>query len=309
MDQPASATTNAALKPENARQAKRMFVSNLPSAANDASIQEFFNLQMNGLNLTQGNDPCISAQLSKDRTFALLEFKSAGDATFALALDGIEMEDVSMSGTNGDAEGKAKGLVLKRPKDYIAPDTHDEREAPGMGPYTDSPDTQSKVCITRLPIYIDEAQVQELLSAFGPLKNFVLVKDRGSEQSRGVAFCEYTTWEGTTDSAIASLNGMELGEQSLKIIRACVGTNQLQAEMSVGAMSMLAGNQDGDLEQSRVLCLLNMVTAEELLDNDEYEGETPTAVDICPYCSTLTHNQKSAKTSARNAANMEQSKI
>ena len=275
MDQPASSTTNEALKPENSRQAKRMFVSNLPSSVTDASLQEFFNLQMNGLNIQQANDPCLSAQLSQDRTFALLEFKNATDATFALALDGITMEDVATNGAAEDANGKPSGLVVKRPKDYIAPDTHDDREAPSAGPYSDSPDTQSKICITRLPIYIDDAQVQELLAAFGPLKNFVLVKDRGTEQSRGVAYCEYVSWSEVTDSALTSLNGMELGDSSLQIIRACVGTNQLQAEMSVGAMSMLAGNESGDLEESRVLCLLNMVTAEELLDNDEYEGQLP----------------------------------
>ena len=38
-------------------------------------------------------------------------------------------------------------------------------------------------------------------------------------------------------------------------------------------MSMLAGTTSADVEQGRVLCLLNMVTAEELLDNDEYEGK------------------------------------
>lgn len=40
--------------------------------------------------------------------------------------------------------------------------------------------------------------------------------------------------------------------------------------MSVGAMSLLAGTTSDSLEQGRVLQLLNMVTAEELMDNDEY---------------------------------------
>jgi splicing factor U2AF subunit len=42
--------------------------------------------------------------------------------------------------------------------------------------------------------------------------------------------------------------------------------------MGVNAMSMLAGTTSQGLEEGRVLQLLNMVTPEELIDNDEYEG-------------------------------------
>jgi splicing factor U2AF subunit len=69
------------------------------------------------------------------------------------------------------------------------------------------------------------------------------------------------------------LNGMSLGDSALKIQRASVGHQQVAAiEMGVNAMSMLAGTQSADLQESRVIQLLNMVTADELMDNDEYEG-------------------------------------
>jgi splicing factor U2AF subunit len=42
--------------------------------------------------------------------------------------------------------------------------------------------------------------------------------------------------------------------------------------MNVGAMSILAGTNSGDLEKGRVLELMNMVTIEELMDGEEYEG-------------------------------------
>ncbi len=67
---------------------------------------------------------------------------------------------------------------------------------------------------------------------------------------------------------------MELGNQHLKVQRASVGLQQASGlEMGVNAMSMLAGTTSPELEQGRVLQLLNMVTAEELMDNEEYEGE------------------------------------
>ena len=43
-------------------------------------------------------------------------------------------------------------------------------------------------------------------------------------------------------------------------------------EMGVNAMSLLAGTASDDHNEGRVLQLLNMVTPEELMDNEEYEG-------------------------------------
>ena len=76
-----------------------------------------------------------------------------------------------------------------------------------------------------------------------------------------------------TDVAIQGLNGMELGDKRLKVEKASIGITQVAGiEMGVNAMSMLAGTTSSDAEESRVLQLLNMVTPEELMDNDDYEG-------------------------------------
>ena len=89
---------------------------------------------------------------------------------------------------------------------------------------------------------------------------------------QGIAFCEYVD-PAATENAIENFNGMELGDQRLRVHRASVGVQQASAlEMGVNAMSMLAGTTSPELEQGRVLQLLNMVTAEELMDNEEYEG-------------------------------------
>ena len=75
---------------------------------------------------------------------------------------------------------------------------------------------------------------------------------------------------GATDDA-----GMVIGEKNLKVQKASIGITQVSGvEMGVNAMSMLAGTTaSSDAEISRVVQLLNMVTPEELLDNDDYEGE------------------------------------
>lgn len=294
LNQPGGSANGSALKPSTARQSKRLFVYNLPSSATDENVSEFFNLQLNGLNVTHGVDPCISAQVSKDKSYALLEFKTPEDATNAMAFDGITMEPDAMDTTNGIANGEEQGLQIKRPKDYIVPAVTDSTENEAGVLSNVVPDTQNKISITRIPVFLTEEQVQELLVAFGELKNFVLVKDTSSEQSRGIAFCEYTDGEEVTKIAVESLNGMELVDSVLKVQRASIGIQQMSGEMSVNAMSMMAGTTNKGADEGRVLCLMNMITPEELMDADEADGKllfTPT----CLYSLTL-HLQKSSKT-------------
>ncbi|PMD25181.1 hypothetical protein NA56DRAFT_642957 [Hyaloscypha hepaticicola] len=268
MSQPSGSVTNAALKPSNSRQAKRLLIHNLPPSANEEALVNFFNLQLNGLNVIEGSDPCISAQISKDKSFALLEFKQASDATVALALDGIAMEDEHMNGT---AHGDTKGLSIRRPKDYIVPAVTDETPyEPGVVSNV-VVDTQNKILISNIPLYLTDEQVTELLISFGELKAFVLVKDASTEESRGIAFCEYVD-PTATDIAVEGLNGMELGDKHLKVLRASIGHTQVSGlEMGVNAMSMLAGTTSQGLDEGRVLQLLNMVTPEELIDIEDYE--------------------------------------
>lgn len=90
------------------------------------------------------------------------------------------------------------------------------------------------------------SQVKELLTSFGPLKAFNLVKDSATSLSKGYAFCEYVDL-GSTDQvtparvscgsdvgcfnrvssarlqAVAGLNGMQLGDKKLIVQRASVG--------------------------------------------------------------------------------------
>lgn len=182
MSQPSGSVTSAALKPSNSRQAKRLLVHNLPSSVTEDNIVSFINLQLNGLNVIEGSDPCLTAQISKDKSFALLEFKAASDATVALAFDGIMMEDSDrMVASNGAA---SQGLSIRRPKDYIVPAVADDTVyEPGVVTNV-VVDTQNKISVCNIPLYLTDEQVTELLVAFGELKAFVLVKDNGTEESR-----------------------------------------------------------------------------------------------------------------------------
>lgn len=304
MNQPGNQASKTALKPSTSRQSKRLFAYNIPATATDDSVSDFFNLQLNGLNVTRGQDPCISAQVSADKSYALLEFKTAEDATNAIALDGISMEPEAMDTSNGEANGHAQGMTIKRPKDYIVPAVTDDTENEAGVLSNVVPDTQNKISITHIPPYLTDDQVQELLVSFGELKSFVLAKDLSSGQSRGIAFCEYKDAQGATDIAVESLNGMELGDSKLKVQRASIGIQQVGGEMSVNAMSMMAGTTGStDVEVGRVLCLMNMITHEELMDANEADGTYTDIACTHPRAHRLTDVllQKSWTTSATSA--------
>ncbi|KAF2719952.1 hypothetical protein K431DRAFT_227527 [Polychaeton citri CBS 116435] len=289
MNKEGSQVNSSALKPSTARQSKRLFVHNVPSSTTDETLSDFFNLQLNGLNVTRGVDPCVSAAISKDRNFALLEFKTSEDATNGMALDGISMDpDQEMNG-NTNQNGTSHGLQITRPKDYIVPAvTSAETETDNSALASVVPDTQNKISITNIPVYLTEDQVKELLVAFGELKSFILVKDVSNDQSRGIAFCEYLDAANTTDIAVDSLNGMELVDKKLKVQRASIGIQQVGGEVSVGAMSLMAGSSaDENKDQSRVLCLMNMITPEELMDAEEADEILEDVKEECAKYGTL----------------------
>jgi splicing factor U2AF 65 kDa subunit len=181
INQPQSTASTTALKPSNARQSKRLFVSNLPPSVTEAQIVEFFNLQLNGLNVITNPDPCISANMPDDKSFALVEFKLPIEATVALAIDGITMEQ-HQTAMNGNA-GSVKGLDIRRPKDYIVPSAEEDAYTEGQIS-SNVPDTANKISVTNLPTYLTDEQVIELLKSFGELKAFVMVRDNGTQEPR-----------------------------------------------------------------------------------------------------------------------------
>lgn len=120
-------------------------------------------------------------------------------------------------------------------------------------------------------------QVKELLSSFGKLRAFNLVKDSATGLSKGYAFCEYADVS-ITDHAIAGLNGMTLGDKKLIVQRASIGAKNPAATGALGAVAIQVPGLNVGLmgmggagPPSEVLCLMNMVTPDELKDDEEYE--------------------------------------
>ena len=116
------------------------------------------------------------------------------------------------------------------------------------------------------------------------------------------AFCEYADPQ-ITDTAIAGLNGMQLGDKKLIVQRASVGKADDVPAVNANApvtlqVSLLASCEFGrgtnhffqvpGLHQvqtgtraTEILCLMNMVTEQELIDDEEYEDITEDVKEEC----------------------------
>ncbi|XP_041362449.1 splicing factor U2AF 50 kDa subunit-like [Gigantopelta aegis] len=240
------------------RQARRLYVGNIPFGVTEEAMMDFFNQQMKLTGLAQADgNPVIAVQINLDKNFAFLEFRSVDETTQAMAFDGINFQGQS--------------LKIRRPRDY--------QPLPGMAetPSVAVPgvvstvvqDSPHKVFIGGLPNYLNEDQVKELLTSFGPLKAFNLVKDSATGLSKGYAFCEYVEVS-VTDQSCAGLNGMQLGDKKLIVQRASVGAKNAgnaPVQLQVPGLNLTQGSGPA----TEVLCLMNMILPEELEDEEEYE--------------------------------------
>lgn len=241
------------------RQARRLYVGNIPFGVTEESMMDFFNHQMKITGLAQADgSPVIAVHINLDKNFAFLELRSVDETTQALAFDGISYE--------------GQPLKIRRPSDY--------KPLPGMAenPTLAVPgvvstvvqDSAHKIFIGGLPSYLTEDQMKELLISFGPLKAFNLVKDNATGLSKGFAFCEYVD-PNVTDQACAGLNGMQLGDKKLIVQRASVGAKNSQHQAPVQLQVPGLNLNQGAGQATEVLCLMNMIMPDELEDEEEYE--------------------------------------
>ncbi|CAN0880349.1 Splicing factor U2af large subunit A [Linum grandiflorum] len=276
---PAQAMTQQAT-----RHARRVYVGGLPPTANEQSVATYFNQVMAAIggNTAGPGDAVVNVYINHDKKFAFVEMRSVEEASNAMALDGIIFEGAPVK--------------VRRPTDYnpslaatlgpSQPNPNLNLGAVGLTPGSagglEGPD---RIFVGGLPYYFTEAQVRELLESFGPLRGFDLVKDRETGNSKGYAFCVYQDVT-VTDIACAALNGIKMGDKTLTVRRANQGTNQpkpeqenvlLHAKQQIALQGALLG-QPSIMQRlmlqpaaTKVVCLTQVVTEDELRDDQEYE--------------------------------------
>ncbi|XP_047143358.1 splicing factor U2AF 65 kDa subunit isoform X2 [Hydra vulgaris] len=235
-------------------QARRIYLGNIPFGISEDLMVDFFNAKMRESDIArQPGNPVLACQINLEKNFAFLEFRSVEETTLAMAFDGIMLQ--------------GQALKIRRPKDYQPIPGISEMQAthiPGVVSTVVS-DTINKVFVGGLPNYLNEDQVKELLSTFGDLRSFNLVKDSATGLSKGYAFCEYVDI-GITDVAIAGMNGMQLGDKKLVVQRASVGSKTMTAQLNIPGFDL-----SKEITATNILCLMNMVVADELIDDEDYD--------------------------------------
>jgi splicing factor U2AF subunit len=209
----AAAALAMAAGPQQTRHARRLYVGNLPPGILEEQIHREFQTAVKAAYVPAPpqhppltEDPILSVYINHERHFCFLEFKTVEMTTACMAMDGLPLAGQS--------------LKIKRPNDYspaMAPRVHPNAlpnldvSKLGMisGTVLDGP---NKIFIGGLHYHFADAQVLELLGAFGKVKAFHLVKgnDPDGSLSKGYCFIEYAD-PAVTATAIAGLNGMDIG--------------------------------------------------------------------------------------------------
>jgi len=271
-------------QPQQTRHARRLYIGQLPLELTEGEVHAFF---QNCIKVATGkdnesmdgdDDPILSVYINRERRFAFVEFRTMEICTACLALDGINILN----------RGKVK---IKRPNDYnpsMAPEPSSviQFDVSKLGIVSGSvPDGPNKIFIGGLPYHLTEDQVMELLSAFGQVKAFHLVKaDVSALTSKGYCFVEYSD-ANVTPVAVMALNGMAMG-----------GDKVLSARMAATRVAGLetdsyipSGVSDIDQEQARARMSQQVdggVSVEALLDyamNGAKDiSETPARVLVIP---------------------------
>ena len=148
----------------------------------------------------------------------------------------------------------------------------------GLAPGAGGADGPDRVFVGGLPYYLNEAQVRELLEAFGPLRALDMIRDKDTGNSKGYAFCVYAD-PAVTDMACAGLNGMAMGDKTLTVRRASamgqpkVDLPPMLAVQQAAAMQLLAGGGFPGASATDATCVVvleNAVSVDELCDDAEF---------------------------------------
>jgi splicing factor U2AF subunit len=291
------------------RHARRVYVGGFPPNVSEVRIADFFNnalMAVGGIAETQteGNaNPVVNVYMNHEKHFAFVEFRNAEETSNCMALDSISFDSsqLRVRRPNDDNQPAAMKLgpiapnikmnleaiglsneVLQRMQSGVA-----SGQSNGNANGTNIDPNEDRVFVGGLPYFLTEAQIRELLEAFGPITRFDLVRDRDTGGSKGYGFVVYRDGPAITDIAIQGLHGMQMGDKQLTVRRANVTLERMQQEQRAAALQQQQQLGNGGAEGTQFLpqaaaevdenateCLVlkNMgIKDEELNDPEEYE--------------------------------------
>jgi len=230
----------------------------------ETELKQFFNVTMvaaQGEDRVPG-DSVTRVFLDVVKRYAFIHFRTPDEAEQALDLDGIMFRGCRLKlgrAISNNAQGAAPANIA-RP---VKPLNIDR-----LGIIkTHVPDGPNKIYIGGLPQTLTDDQVKELLQTYGPLRAFFMFKDFNTGLSRGYAFAEYREPH-VTQAAIRGLNGIKIGDRNIQVSLhdPSLSSQQLEppnlVDLGLSAVPTQA--------ETKCLCLLQMVTQDDLVDDAEF---------------------------------------
>jgi splicing factor U2AF subunit len=257
------------LQPSRSRVSRRVIITT--SSSDNQITHERLARHFNQLfrSIEGGPESVVFSYSTTEGKIHVLEFRTTEEATLVIALNELPIDET---------EADSPILMIRRPKDYFVPEkppSQSEDDGPPKLPDEDKlsdnvEESLNKLALSNLPQGLLEEQVLELLTAFGELKSFKLIKDRVHDESIGVAFCEFKDPK-VGDLACQGLNDVELIGKKVKMTRVCQGIIQPSTMVSAPINSVVSIANEKETYESLVIQMFNMVTAEELVDDIEFE--------------------------------------
>ncbi|EGZ21173.1 hypothetical protein PHYSODRAFT_488481 [Phytophthora sojae] len=285
--------------------ARELYVGNLPPNVTGPQLQEFLStiIQQVGLTTQPGN-PIINTWISTDGHFAFCEMRSVEECNLALLLNQLSLLGQPLKfGRPRSFMGPPQPMpqisartqtaltnlgCTPNPAWFAQPavPSLDEAAAAPVGDSStlagataaavaaaqpavpavasttvDASLSAHRLIMSNIPVVLTEDQVKELVEPFGALKSFTLVKDTATGASMGSALFEYED-DSVTAQAVEGLNGLSIGGILLSV----------QCQPASGAALPAAPGATPNFEDqpSAVLKMANMVSIDELRDDDEY---------------------------------------
>jgi splicing factor U2AF 65 kDa subunit len=252
---------------QQTRHARRIYVGNL-SETSEEEIGAFFLdlIKKACINPPKGN-PILSVYLNKERKFSFIEFSTIELANAIMELDGLLFHGapVKIKHAN-DYAPQNLPIEIRDKKEPMRLEVIPMERATGVVGTGSS--AANRIFIGGIPNAINEPELRELLEAFGPLRSMNIVRGLDGTH-KGYGFCEYMD-VANAPIAVSGLNGLQIGDKTLNVSIAKQADKAASLPVASAAPMTGSSTTSAALAPSRLILLENMVTQEELQDDNEY---------------------------------------
>jgi len=270
---------------------REIYVGNLPPGLAVPQLSEFLNAAMKQIGVGKDQGSVVTAWISPDAHYAFVEFRTVEEANAALNhLNGIQVGNYSLrfGRTKGYAgsvntENSVNSSHLSSLSTLASGLLHPVSSAPTVTavPSIIAEPLSDVIMVTNIPPVLDEQQVKDLFTPFGELKVFNIIKTVGN-QGQSAVF-EYVQ-SSIADAVVSGMNNLDVIGQKLSVQKVPQSSAivLLKPIKSVAVEKKVENLECSDgAKATTVLRLSNMVTAEDLADDELYSELIEDVADEC----------------------------